>query len=160
MTNENDTCPECGAKLEIAPGIGPYCPVKGCKYKDGYRNDFFEAMKRKAKERREKQGTPAPMSREEWTQKIRELCWAHWNVGYSDNSRGYDPSKAGIDEDANEKEKAILTDIMALQAKVDELTEDQKWCRCIVHRWYEGEDCRNCGLQGRKTRTQQSGRGE
>ena len=34
----------------------------------------------------------------------------------------------------------------ALQAEVERLREDAKWCRCIVARGYENEKCRNCGL--------------
>ena len=68
--------------------------------------------------------TTPPKTREEWAQQIRELCRAQWNVGYTDNSHGYDPHKVGIDEDASQKEKSIIDSIVSLQAEVERLTAD------------------------------------
>jgi len=31
-------CPSCGTKAEIAAGIGPYCPNKGCPVADNFNN--------------------------------------------------------------------------------------------------------------------------
>lgn len=62
-----------------------------------------------------------PLDREGWEAKVRELCVAHWNVGFSDNSYEFDPYKSGIDSDAKEKEKALVGSIMSLQTELEAL---------------------------------------
>jgi hypothetical protein len=39
-----------------------------------------------------------------------------------------------------------LDSIMSLQAEVERLLDESKWCRCIVPRGYVLERCRNCDL--------------